>query len=356
MGDWGKIETPSGSMEVEDAKKIGSTIVHIGRILQGRIEPGQTAKVSIDEVVRRKVAVNHTATHLLQSALIKVLGAHVRQTGSLVDSGHLRFDFTHMKKLETREVARVEEIVNENIKASIRVEKKIESLDSARKEGATALFGEKYEDEVRVITIGSLSKELCGGTHADNTKDLEMFRIKSESSIASGVRRIEAVTGEAAKIWMDKQAESQNIKIKAEQEKENLKKASLEKLSKAALGIDAIIAKGRSFGGVKVIIDDLGDMDVGSLHVLSDKIKAIEILSVIILISRSEGRVSFIVSVTDGALKKGLNASVLAKELSASIGGSGGGRDLFAQGGGKDASKLDEALVSITDSIAKKLK
>lgn len=355
VGDWGTIETPSGAMEVEDAKKIGSTIVHIGRVLRGRITEGERAKVSIDEVVRKKVAANHTATHLLQASLIKVLGDHVHQTGSLVDSEHLRFDFTHMKKLEEREIIRVEEIVNENINAAIAVGKRIESLDAARKEGATALFGEKYEDRVRVVTIGNISKELCGGTHADNTKDIGVFRITSESSIASGVRRIEAVTGEVARKWLEARRETEDSKLKAEKDKEAAKKAMAGKLSKAASGLDDIIARGKVTGGVRVIVELFDDLDVDSLRIMGDRIRAKEASAVIILATKLEGRSAFIVSITESAAKKGLNAGALAKELSASIGGSGGGRELSAQGGGKDASKLDSALAGIAASITKKL-
>ncbi|MDP3803952.1 MAG: alanine--tRNA ligase, partial [Candidatus Omnitrophota bacterium] len=163
-GDRGKIETESGSMEVEDAKKIGDAIVHIGKMLRGQIVKAETAKVGINEAVRKKVMANHTATHLLQAALRKVLGEHVKQTGSLVDAGHMRFDFTHMKKMEARELARVEDIVNENIRKAIPVKKEIKDIDSARKEGAIALFGEKYGDKVRVVTVEGVSKELCGGT------------------------------------------------------------------------------------------------------------------------------------------------------------------------------------------------
>ncbi|MFA5142751.1 MAG: alanine--tRNA ligase [Candidatus Omnitrophota bacterium] len=353
-GDWGRIETPSGAMEVEDAKKIAYTIVHIGKVLRGKIVKGETAKVSIDEGVRKKVAANHTATHLLQAALRKVLGEHVHQTGSLVDSGHLRFDFTHMKKMEEREVARVEELVNEWIKAGHAVSKKIENLESARGEGAMALFGEKYEEKVRVVTVKDISKELCGGTHVDNTRDIGIFKITSESSIASGVRRIEAFTGAGADKWMERQREIQNSKIKAEKEKAEERKMMTARLEEASAGIDGILAGAKAAGGAKIIVKRLEGMNIESLRVLADRIKTKEGSAVIILATTGDDKVSFIVSVSEGLSKKGLSAGALAKELAVLIGGSGGGKPLFAQGGGKDAAGLEKALEQIRDSIANK--
>ena len=356
VGDWGTIETRSGAMEVEDAKRIGSTIVHVGKMLRGKIVKDETAKVSIDEGVRRKVAANHTATHLLQAALRKVLGEHVHQTGSLVDSEHLRFDFTHMKKMEKREVARVEELVGEWIKAAMPVHKKIEDLESARCEGAMALFGEKYEDKVRVVSIKDVSKELCGGTHVENTKDVGIFKITSESSIASGVRRIEARTGAAAKKWIAEQKEAEDRRLKAESQKEEEKKKMAERLNKAASGIDEMLANAKSVGSAKVIAQELEGMNIEGLRILSDRIKNRERSAVIILATKGDEKASFIASITDDLAKNGLSAGEIAKEFAGLIGGSGGGKPLFAQGGGKDASKLQNALKNITEIIARKLK
>ncbi|MDD5428021.1 MAG: alanine--tRNA ligase [Candidatus Omnitrophica bacterium] len=355
-GDWGKIETPSGALEVEDAKKIGNTIVHIGKILRGKIAKGETAKVSINEEARKKTAANHTATHLLQAALRKVLGEHVHQTGSLVDTEHLRFDFTHMKKMEDREIARVEELVNEWVKASVAVHKKIEDLASARREGAMALFGEKYEDKVRVVSIKDVSKELCGGTHVDNTKEIGLFKITSESSIASGIRRIEAVTGRAADEWIAMRAEEVKKRLEAEELREKEKKASRERLDKAASGIDGLLAKAKNAGGVKIVAEAIEDLNAEGLRALSDMIKAKENLAAVVLAAKSDGKVSFVVSITEALNKKGLNAGDVAKEFAALLGGSGGGKPAFAQGGGKDPAKLDGALKNIAEIIAKKLK
>ena len=356
VGDWGKIETISGTMEVEDAKKIGHTIVHIGRMLGGSILKGETAKVSIDEATRKNVMSNHTATHLLQAALRKVLGEHVRQTGSLVDKDHLRFDFTHMKKMEERELARVEEIVNDDIKKAISVKKEIKDMESAKKEGATALFGEKYDKVVRVVSIGDISKELCGGTHVDNTKEIGLFKVSGESSVASGVRRIEAVTGQAAKDWVAKQKEAAEQKLRLARQKEEEKKAMGSRLKEEIGKVDSFIANGRTLGGAKIITEVIDNVSIDGLRVLSDKIKEKEKSAVIILSTKNDDKASFIISVTEDLVKKDLKANDLAKDLAESIDGSGGGRPVFAQGGGKAPSKLEDALEKIFKTLKARLR
>ena len=350
-GDWGKIETDNGAMEVEDAKKIGQTIVHIGKMLRGTISKGERAKVFIDEAIRRKIMANHTATHLLQAGLRKVLGDHVRQTGSMVDSEHLRFDFTHMKKMDEREISRVEDIVNGNIKDKIKVEKTIKSLEEARRAGATALFGEKYENEVRVVTIGDVSKELCGGTHAENTKDIGVFRIISESSIASGVRRIEALTGKAAIEWAQKAVEAEDLKFKSELIKEDEKKAMQIKTKEELSKIDDIIARSRSVGASKIVAEIIEGVDIECLRVLSDGMRIKEKSIAIMLGTVIAGKASFIVSVTDDLVVKGLNAGNIAKDIARLIEGSGGGKPGFAQGGGRLPVKLEVSLRKIAEDL-----
>ena len=351
VGDWGRIETPSGCMEVEDAKRLGETIVHIGKIINGRIVKGETARVSIDELARSRTAMNHTATHLLQAALRKVLGNHVRQTGSFVDSTHLRFDFRHMKKMGQREISRVEELVNENIKSAIRVHKEIKDIETAKGEGAVALFGEKYGERVRVVTIDAVSKELCGGTHVDNTKDIGLFKITSESSIASGVRRIEALTGEAAEDWMKKRAEEMKKRADLDTEKEREKKLQGERLNEKINNLESIMAQARLIGDTKLVARKFSDLNLDSLRTLSDKIRK-NISSGIIILANSDGeKVSFVISLTQDLVKKGLKAGEMARELAALLKGSGGGRPDFAQGGGKDVTVLDAALGGIFDSI-----
>ena len=354
-GDWGRIETASGAMEIEDAKKIGDTIVHIGRMLEGRIVKGEAAKVSIDEETRKKVMANHTATHLLQAALRKVLGEHVRQTGSLVDAEHLRFDFTHMKKMEEREISRVEEIVNENIKKAIPVKKEIKDIETAKSEGAIALFNEKYDKKVRVVSIGDVSKELCGGTHLDNTKDIGIFRIRREAAIASGVRRIEALTGQAAREWMKEQGLVQSSKLEARRKEEEEKKYFKKRLNEEIEKIDDLIEKAKVLGSAKVVIENIADLNIEGLSRLSDKIREKAKSAVSVLAAKAGDKVSFIISITDDLVKRGLSAGDLAKEMAKSVDGSGGGKPSFAQGGGRSVEKLEEAFGKIEAILKEKL-
>ncbi|MDO8536486.1 MAG: alanine--tRNA ligase [Candidatus Omnitrophota bacterium] len=354
-GDWGKIETKSGAVEVEDAKRIGQTIVHIGKTLRGKIEKGERASVSINEDVRRRIMRNHTATHLLQAALRKVLGEHVHQTGSLVDQDHLRFDFTHMRKMEAKEIARVEELVNLDIKKAVPVKKEVKDLAAAKKDGAMALFGEKYSDKVRVVSIGDISKELCGGTHVDNTKDVLFFKITSESSIASGIRRIEAVTAETAKEWIERQAEIEKKKLEAENRKDENKKILSARLSEEMAKLDQLVSRAAAFGNTKVIAATIDGLNMDGLRTLSDKIR-LKAASTLVVLAFSDGeKASFMVSLTDDLVGKGLKAGDIAKELAKLLNGSGGGRPEFAQGGGKEPEKLKSALEKIVETIGKKL-
>ncbi|MDP2929969.1 MAG: alanine--tRNA ligase [Candidatus Omnitrophota bacterium] len=354
-GDWGSIETKSGAMEVLDAKRIGETIVHIGRMLRGKIEKGETIKVSIDEDVRKRIMRNHTATHLLQAALRKVLGGHVHQMGSLVDQDHLRFDFTHMKKMDEREITRVEDMVNEDINRAISVKSQIKSLESAKKEGAMALFGEKYSDRVRVVSIGNISNELCGGTHIDNTKDIEYFKITGESSIASGIRRIEALTANTARGWVEKQKEIEDKKLETESKKEEYKKLLNARLNEEIAKIDSLITKGSTCGGTKIITEIIQNLSVDGLKILSDKIRSKTPSALIILAVKDEEKASFIISLTEDLVKMGLSAGDLAKELAEFLDGSGGGRPEFARGGGKNVIGLEKALGKITEIIKNRL-
>jgi alanyl-tRNA synthetase len=300
---------------------------------------------------------NHTATHLLQAALRQVLGEHVRQTGSLVDSERLRFDFTHMKKMDERELARAEEIVNENIRKSVPVKKEMKGLDEAKREGAIALFDEKYDKQVRVVSVAGISKELCGGTHVDNTGDIGLFKIMGESSIASGVRRIEAVTGEAARKWLEEEARSRDLKLKARKEKEEkealLRKRCDEALSKADLYIGA--SGGAGAGGTKIICEIIEGADMEILRKLADRIKAKVKSAVIVLAAKEPEKASFVVAAAGGAAGC-VDASALAKELAGALNGSAGGRPDFAQGGGRNPSALGEALEKIRVKVEAKVK
>jgi len=354
-GDWGRIETKSGAMEVEDAKRIGQTIVHIGKALRGKIKKDEVARVYINEDVRCKVMRNHTATHLLQAALRKVLGGHVHQTGSLVDQDHLRFDFTHIRKMDPREIVRVEEMVNFEIENAIPVKKEIKPLEDAKKDGAMALFGEKYADKVRVVSIGDISKELCGGTHVDNTKEIRFFKITSESSIASGIRRIEAVTAEAAKEWINEQAQIEKKRLETESKKDEKRKMLNARLNEEIAKIDTLIDKASVLGNTKVVTAIINGLGMDGLRILSDKIRSKTPSAVIILAFSDDEKASFTVSLTDDLIKNGLKAGEIAKELAMLLNGSGGGRSEFAQGGGKDAAKLPAVLRNIPDMIKGRL-
>jgi alanyl-tRNA synthetase len=357
VGDWGTIETDSGAMEVEDAKRIGHTIVHIGRMIRGSvIKKGEKARVRIDGATRTRVMANHTATHLLHSALRKVLGDHVRQMGSLVDAEHLRFDFTHMKKLEERELQRVEQIVNDDINKALGVSKEIKDIGSARKEGAIALFAEKYEDKVRVVSIEGVSKELCGGTHVDNTKDIGLFKIVSESSIASGVRRIEALTGGAASAWIRQRESALLAKQDAEKLKDIQKRALEERFNKVAGDVERFVGSAVSAGGSKLIAEIVDGLGMEGLRRLSDRIRDKEPASVVILAERQDDKASFIVSVSEKSAAKGIAAGDIARTLAGLIDGSGGGKAGFAQGGGRAPGKLEEALAKVIGILKEKLK
>jgi alanyl-tRNA synthetase len=406
-GDWGIIETKSGTMKVEDAKKIGRTIVHIGDLVRGRIEKGEVAKVSIDEDVRKNVMRNHTATHLLHAALRKVLGEHVHQTGSLVDAKHLRFDFTHTKKLSPRELERVEEIVNENIKKAMPVNKKVMDIESAKQEGAMALFGEKYDRMVRVVSVGDVSKELCGGTHVDSTAEIGLLKITAESSIAAGTRRIEALTGAAAMDFMtselsrlaadyaarkDKAAKacgalkgieaieapiqtildkkiSSPLAIDAYRKyRAGLLEAveALDKLStkiskekerdlvaEKSRDVDEMISRGKAIGAVYVIAEEVKGANQNALRAITDNIRTRRSSTVVVLGACEAGRVALVAAVTKDLADKGVRADGIIKEIAPLVGGSGGGRPDFAQAGGKDPSRLGEALEKVFEIVTK---
>jgi alanyl-tRNA synthetase len=258
--------------------------------------------------------------------------------------------------MSPREVARVEELVNEDVKSSIAVKKEIKDIDSAKRDGATALFGEKYDKTVRVVTIGDASKELCGGTHVENTKEIGLFRITSESSIASGVRRIEALTGEAARAWVEAEKKAEDAKRKSEAKKEELEKLMDKRIEEEASKIDLFIGRAKTFGNAKAVIENIGDMNVEGLRVLADRIRQKAQSVVAIFATVGGDKVSFVVSATDDLVKRGVSANIIAKEMARLVDGSGGGRDTFAQGGGKAPDRLDNAVNKVLEMIKEKLR
>ncbi|MCR5503464.1 MAG: alanine--tRNA ligase [Lachnospiraceae bacterium] len=360
-GDTGVIKTDKGTFLVKETVKFpNGRIGHVGVVKQGTIRKGDRAALSVDEAKRSSTCRNHSATHLLQAALREVLGPDTHQQGSYQDTDRTRFDFSYSKAMTPEEIRRVEEIVNEKIEEDLPVITKVMDLEEAKKEGAMALFGEKYADRVRVVNMGDFSKELCGGTHVAHTGQILSFKILSESGIASGVRRIEAVTGRnvsehyrkveekleeaaaAAKSTPDQLAEkitSLFAQIRSlSSEIESLKA----KAAKEALGNAAQDAK--DIQGTAIIAKKLTGVDMNSLRDLGDQLKGNIKDGVIVLISESEGKVNMIIMATDEAVKKGAHAGNLVKGIAPIVGGGGGGKPNMAQAGGKNPAGIDEAL------------
>lgn len=367
IGDSGHIITKRAKLKVTDVKRIGDITLHLGEVIKDEIKEASKVKAVVDSDSRLDIARNHTATHLLHYALREVLGKNVKQSGSLVARDRLRFDFTHFKGVKKRELDRIEEVVNELVRANIEVKDAQLKLEEARKKGAIALFGEKYGKKVRMISIGDYSKELCGGTHLDRTGQIGLFRIVSEGSIASGIRRIEAVTGRMAyrslkndeEIIQDiaaalktstkdavKVTEEVTSKIKSlEKEISNLRSGE------RAVNVNDLIEKSQDIDGVKVISARIKDMDIPMLRTAADDIKKRVSSSIVVLGSDVKGKVLLVCAVSRDLIERGANASDIIKKISQVVGGSGGGRADFAQAGGKDISKLEEALNTVVNIV-----
>lgn len=371
-GDLGTIDTETGAFKIKDTIKASAgKIVHIGKLVQGQMTKGQNAHVCVDFESRMASARNHSATHLLQKALRLILGTHVEQAGSDVNSERLRFDFTHFAPLTEAEVQKVETTVNQSILNSFPVTISETSIEEARKMGAMALFGEKYGDKVRVVNMGDYSIELCGGTHLNNTSQVGAFKILSETGVASGVRRIEAVTGTVALEYFEKQERQikdiclllktnpDNLTKKLETVLAELKasKSQLEKFKSKMAGslIDNIIASSEELNGIKLIASKVNDFDNNGLRTLGDQLKAKLNSCVIVLISGKDNKVNIIVMVTDDVVKKGIHAGNIIKDISNLLGGKGGGRPNMAQAGAKDVEKIDEAIIKAKEIIKEQL-
>ncbi len=359
IGDKGEIETTSGKAKVLDTVKKGDLIIHKVEVTHGEIRLGDEAQMKVFEDRRLDTARNHTATHLLHAALRKVLGEHVRQSGSLVEPERLRFDFTHFSALSRQEIKEVERIVNEKIRADIPVETQTLSQEEAIAMGAMALFGEKYGDVVRVVTIPDFSMELCGGTHLDRTGQIGLFKIVSESSVASGIRRIEAVTGARA-IEVVQEMEDELVEIasslkcplKAVPKRiqgltEKIKGLEKELKAKAAgaatLDVERLVSDARKIDDIKVVSAKTDGLDAATLRELGDKIRDRLKKGVVILGSSKDGKAMLLVMVTKN-LTDAIGAGELIRNMSKEIKGGGGGRPDMAQAGGKDPSGLDKAI------------
>ena len=373
VGDHGTIKTANGLVEITDCVKVvGGKTAHMGKVVEGTILADETVVATIDMKHRMASSRNHSATHLLQKALRTVLGTHVEQSGSLVTADRLRFDFTHFSGMTQEEIKEVERLVNDAIFASLPIEAEEMGIDAAREKGAMALFGEKYGDVVRVVDMGGYSIELCGGAHLKNTAQVGSFKIVSENGIAAGVRRIEALTGEGALAHYQAQEEeirtlsalaktspdklvARMEQIMAEQ-KELAKELEKLKAKMAGGAADEMLSKKVDINGVAVLAAEVKDMDGNAMRTLGDQLKNKLGSGVIVLAGEAGGKVSLVVMATDDVVKKGAHAGNIIKAAAGVCGGGGGGRPNMAQAGGKDASKIGEALEKAKEVIAEQIK
>lgn len=370
IGDTGYIKTSGGELRVEDTKKQNGKFLHKCSVVSGTVKKGDKATGIVDAARRNATRKNHSSAHLLQTALKAVLGEHIAQAGSYVTESRMRFDFSHFAAMTADEIKETEALVNQYIMDCVPVETFVKSIDEARKMGATALFGEKYGEKVRVVKMGDFSMEFCGGTHVSNTGNIGLFKIVSESGVAAGVRRIEAVTGMNVIDYIDKNNslihkaaeilktnpgeiaqkatalndEVKNIKREIESLKAKLANSKLEEVLEKAYEVD----------GIKVIAERLDDgLDMNSLRAAGDNLKKKLSDAVIVLASSAEGKVNLVSMATKSAVEKGMNAGNIIREVAKITGGGGGGKADNAQAGGKDASKIKEALEKVKDIIKK---
>ena len=371
-GDFGVIKTADGTFEVTDTVKVpGGRIGHIGKVVSGTVKKDAKADLSVSSLNRGNTCKNHTATHLLQEALREVLGDHVEQSGSYQDGERTRFDFSHGQAMTAEELKKVEEIVNAKIAEDLPVETKVMSLEEAKKTGAMALFGEKYGDTVRVVMIGDFSKELCGGTHVGHTGEIASFKILSESGVAAGVRRIEAITGNNVTAYYHEMEERLNAVAKVlktspaslldraehlmaemkvlQSENESLKS----KAAKDALG--DVMNQVKEVKGVKLLAASVAGVDMNGLRDLGDQLKAKIGEGVIVLISDCDGKVNMVAMATQGAMDKGAHAGNLIKGIAALVGGGGGGRPNMAQAGGKNPAGIPDAIAKCEEVLTAQL-
>ena len=368
VADTGVIRTANAEFVVEDTIKLqGTKIGHVGKMTKGSIKVGETVTLAVDEARRNLIANNHSATHLMQKALRMVLGNHVEQAGSLVDPDKLRFDFTHFSPMTPEEIAKVEEIVNQEIQNGLDVVTNEMTIDEAKKTGAMALFGEKYGDTVRVVQMGDFSSELCGGTHVKNTSNISAFKIVSESGVAAGVRRIEALTGagliahfnqveetlkEAAALLKVSPADVVKRITALQEEVKTLSKENDKlkaKIAKAAAG--DVTSEAEDVNGIKVLVKALSGVDMNGMRDLGDEAKQKLGEAVILYATENDGKVNLMATATEGAIKKGAHAGNLIKEVASLVGGGGGGRPNMAQAGGKNPAGIPDALKKAKEVI-----
>ncbi|EAP9886785.1 alanine--tRNA ligase [Salmonella enterica] len=370
VGDKGELKGVGFTFAVNDTQKYGQAIGHLGKLSAGALKVGDVVQADVDEARRARIRLNHSATHLMHAALRQVLGAHVAQKGSLVSDKVLRFDFSHNEAMKPSEIREVEDLVNAQIRRNLPIETHIMELEAAKAKGAMALFGEKYDERVRVLSMGDFSTELCGGTHARRTGDIGLFRIISESGTAAGVRRIEAVTGEGAMATVHAQSDrlndiahllkgdSQNLgdKVRAVLERSRQLEKELQQLKDQAAAQESanLSSKAVDLNGVKLLVSELAGVEPKMLRTMVDELKNQLGSTVIVLATVVEGKVSLIAGVSKdvtGRVKAGELIGMVAQQ----VGGKGGGRPDMAQAGGTDAAALPAALASVQGWVSAKL-
>ncbi|ELY4080147.1 alanine--tRNA ligase [Cronobacter sakazakii] len=370
VGDKGELKGNGFTFTVNDTQKYGQAIGHIGELASGVLKVGEGVKAEVDHARRDRIRLNHSATHLMHAALRQVLGTHVAQKGSLVNDKGLRFDFSHFEAMKPEEIRKVEDLVNAQIRRNLPIETNVMDLETAKAKGAMALFGEKYEDRVRVLSMGDFSTELCGGIHASRTGDIGLFRIVSESGTAAGVRRIEAVTGEGALSLVHAQndrlnelshllksdSQTLNDKVRAMVERTRQLEKELQQLKEqqAAQESANLSSKAVDINGVKLLVSELAGVEPKMLRTMVDDLKNQLGSSVIVLATVAEGKVSLIAGVSKDVTDR-VKAGELVGMIAQQVGGKGGGRPDMAQAGGTDAAALPAALGSVESWVTAKL-
>jgi alanyl-tRNA synthetase len=346
VGDTGVLIKGKNIFEVIDTQKSGKIVFHLGRVKEGSFKKSDLVSAKLDVERRLAIARNHTATHLLQAVLRKVLGPHVQQQGSLVEAERLRFDFSHFKALSDEELERIGELVNAYILENHSLLAKEMPLVSAKKTGALAFFAEKYEGKVRVVSIAGFSREFCGGTHLESTGQIGLFKITSEGSVASGIRRIEAVTGFAAlkAVKQEKEKMAVELEKRFSRIKELEKQLGAQKINTARSSVDELIQSAETIGNIKLIAKVMADADMAGLRSAVDLLKQKTTSAVIALASAGSGKVLLVIGITADLITKGMDASALVGKTANFIGGSGGGRKDFAQAGGNNPAGLEPAM------------
>lgn len=370
VGDKGELKGANFSFAVEDTQKYGQAIGHIGKLAAGSLKVGDAVQADVDEARRARIRLNHSATHLMHAALRQVLGTHVSQKGSLVNNKVLRFDFSHNEAMKPEEIRAVEDLVNAQIRRNLPIETNIMDLEAAKAKGAMALFGEKYDERVRVLSMGDFSTELCGGTHASRTGDIGLFRIISESGTAAGVRRIEAVTGEGAitTVHADSdrlsevahllKGDSNNLadKVRSVLERTRQLEKELQQLKEQAAAQESanLSSKAIDVNGVKLLVSELSGVEPKMLRTMVDDLKNQLGSTIIVLATVAEGKVSLIAGVSKDVTDR-VKAGELIGMVAQQVGGKGGGRPDMAQAGGTDAAALPAALASVKGWVSAKL-